>query len=559
MLISFGQGRCVPLSPAPDHGRCARFGYYFADAPSSRFDSETLKRLDAVHARLVETAPDGDHTLSGLPPLLAYFGQFIEHDISAAQGDVCLPDVADDDLAPMPRDEVLQALVNTRTGRFELDSIYGCGQGSGNPALDKLNAHLRDPGDRAKMWVGNDGATDRHVVYPASTGGDLLRLGHVLDSALSSFNVPDLFRLPEDIRRFYLTDDGEPRRARAVIGDARNDENPFIARLHLAGLHFHNRIVDAYPGGRCTDDEDEVFKWAREQVRRFYQWLVVNAYLPAICDTGILASILQDGPILYDTFLRNCNWSQGDPLPIPVEYSAAACRFGPSIIPGAPGWNTGFGSATDAIPAQADGAPIIRFPGHPGMSFNAHDSVPSIWGETGESVVHPIIRFANQPRRQADTAQAAGPTRGSDPISRDMRRGILHDLASAQAIIAALGRMGIYMPEMSREQIASGPTGDAIRAGGFDEETPLWLYVVKEAEIFGFGQHLGPLGSHLVAGTIIGLIKNGPDPVLDMPGSVDGLWHPVDGPRVGGEIVDSCPALIRAAFTPADPEVGDMV
>ena len=94
MLISFGQGRCVPLSPALDNGRCARFGYYFADAPSSRFDSETLKRLDAVHARMVETAPDPDHTLSGLPPLLSYFGQFIEHDISAAQGDVCLPDVA---------------------------------------------------------------------------------------------------------------------------------------------------------------------------------------------------------------------------------------------------------------------------------------------------------------------------------------------------------------------------------------------------------------------------------------------------------------------------------
>ena len=26
--------------------------------------------------------------------------------------------------------------------------------------------------------------------------------------------------------------------------------------------------------------------------------------------------------------------------------------------------------------------------------------------------------------------------------------------------------MGIYMPEMSREQIASGPTGDAVRDGG---------------------------------------------------------------------------------------------
>ena len=37
--------------------------------------------------------------------------------------------------------------------------------------------------------------------------------------------------------------------SRAIIGDARNDENLFIAQLHLAFLRFHNRVVDACKAG----------------------------------------------------------------------------------------------------------------------------------------------------------------------------------------------------------------------------------------------------------------------------------------------------------------------
>ena len=51
-----------------------------------------------------------------------------------------------------------------------------------------------------------------------------------------------------------------------------------------------------------------------------------------------------------------------------------------------------------------------------------------------------------------------------------------------------------------------------------DESTPLWLYVLREAEWYGVarapadpglalgGQHLGPVGSRIVAETFIGLL-----------------------------------------------------
>ena len=52
----------------------------------------------------------------------------------------------------------------------------------------------------------------------------------------------------------------------------------------------------------------------------------------------------------------------------------------------------------------------------------------------------------------------------------------------------------------------------------FEGKTPLWYYVLREAEYFGVdrephdeerplgGQHLGPVGSHIVAETFLGLL-----------------------------------------------------
>jgi hypothetical protein len=50
------------------------------------------------------------------------------------------------------------------------------------------------------------------------------------------------------------------------------------------------------------------------------------------------------------------------------------------------------------------------------------------------------------------------------------------------------------------------------------------------------------------------LIWRGDDPVLDTEGSDNGRWHPADGPRVSGQVVDSFPALMRAALMMDNPE-----
>jgi hypothetical protein len=42
---------------------------------------------------------------------------------------------------------------------------------------------------------------------------------------------------------------------------------------------------------------------------------------------------------------------------------------------------------------------------------------------------------------------------------------------------------------------------------GLDESTPLWYYVLKEAEVMEGGVHLGPVGGRIVGEVIIGLLQ----------------------------------------------------
>ena len=44
-------------------------------------------------------------------------------------------------------------------------------------------------------------------------------------------------------------------------------------------------------------------------------------------------------------------------------------------------------------------------------------------------------------------------------------------------------------------------------ADGFDTATPLWYYVLREAEVVEGGERLGPVGGRIVAEVLIGLLQ----------------------------------------------------
>jgi hypothetical protein len=63
---------------------------------------------------------------------------------------------------------------------------------------------------------------------------------------------------------------------------------------------------------------------------------------------------------------------------------------------------------------------------------------------------------------------------------------------------------------------------------GLNERTPLWYYILREAEVLGVrkfrgGECLGPLGSRIVAEVLLGVMEADPQHYLN----VDPTWRPI--------------------------------
>ena len=62
-----------------------------------------------------------------------------------------------------------------------------------------------------------------------------------------------------------------------------------------------------------------------------------------------------------------------------------------------------------------------------------------------------------------------------------------------------------------------------------DTSTPLWFYVLREAQIINDGQFLGPVGGRIVAEVMLGLLRADPTSYLQ----VAPAWRPNLGARGG--------------------------
>jgi hypothetical protein len=74
-------------------------------------------------------------------------------------------------------------------------------------------------------------------------------------------------------------------------------------------------------------------------------------------------------------------------------------------------------------------------------------------------------------------------------------------------------RMGVE--PLAPEEVGLG-------AAGWYEETPLWFYLLKEAEHRGGGERLGPVGGRLVGEVVVGIV----DADGESFRAVDPGWRP---------------------------------
>ncbi len=97
---------------------------------------------------------------------------------------------------------------------------------------------------------------------------------------------------------------------------------------------------------------------------------------------------------------------------------------------------------------------------------------------------------------------------------RDLLRGETTRLPSGEAVAGLLG----VAPLTGDELELSWPHG-----------TPLWFYILKEAEHRGDGDRLGPVGGRIVAEVLIGLLRADPASYLSLEPGWAPTW-PAAGP-----------------------------
>ncbi len=106
----------------------------------------------------------------------------------------------------------------------------------------------------------------------------------------------------------------------ALIGDPRNDENIFVAAMHNALIKLHNRFID----------EGMHFEEAQRECRYHYQYVVLHDFLKQVCDPALYKFAIDriyrhQFPLCYGPDAHG-------KLPMPVEFSVAAYRFGHSMV-----------------------------------------------------------------------------------------------------------------------------------------------------------------------------------------------------------------------------------
>jgi hypothetical protein len=420
-----------------------------------------------------------------------YFGQFIDHDLTL-------------DLTPLASAHPhAEKTPNFRTPFLDLDHVYG-----GGPNLSPFLYEITGPPGCERFLIGSTKKAKSGQKYFAPSSDDLPR------------NVNGI----------------------ALVGDPRQDENLILAQLHVAFLKLHNYFMDELANGHIQNVGPKggtLFDQTRRLVTWHYQYFVIHDFLATLIPQDILANVK-----------KGCiPWGRGrrGRFSIPIEFSVAGFRFGHSMV-------------RDSYPINDTHRDIklSQLLKQTGIGGGAVPRLPADW----------VIKWNNffsltgnaSPARKIDTTVAAGlhdlqidtvklyrvPPGDAPPYVvspknilpvRTLWRGARVGLPSGQDVAKA---MGIETP-LTEAEISNGLHKAILTAYEFQKDTPLWYYVLKEAEIGG-GAQLGPVGSRIVTNVIIGALVADPNSYL----SIDPDWKPM----LAGQPMASMSALISLVLPP---------
>ena len=433
------------------------------------------------------TATDPYGTNPDNPTMTAgstFVGQFVDHDITFDQTSTL----------GVPQNPLISR--NTRTPALDLDSVFGGGPG----ARPDLYLHNADGSVGPKLKLGSGG-------------------------------------VHEDIPRVANRDGTYT----AVLGDPRNDESVIIAGLHCAHILFYNRLLDElsehdlrrFPSARHADRRNRYVQFliAREVTLWHYQWLLVNEHLPQIAGQAVVNDVLRRGNRFYRP-------PAGEAF-MPIEFAGAAYRFGHSMV--RPSYRANFTSGTgDSTDPAANPFFALVFDAaernfSDPVSYDRADLLggyPARRRYIGWQTFFDLGDGQVKNNKKIDTTissvlftlplPAIAPHTQTSPTvlpQRNLLRQLTWSLPSGQAIARAMRALGLGRSDLSDIASVYRP---------FATSTPLWYYILAEAEHIAAGLHLGPVGGRIVTETLIGLLRADPTSYLTV--------HPRFKPFLGADL-----------------------
>jgi hypothetical protein len=460
----------------------------------------------------------GDQPDATVPAGFTYLGQFVDHDLTMDRTE-----------AQLGEDVNLDELLQGRSPALDLDSVYG----RGPTDRDDRVFYERDG---VQLKVGRTSATtfpDERVNVELE-GFDLPRVGGTAGTAAD--------------------------RRKPLIPDLRNDENLVVAQTHLAFIRFHNRVADELALKGLSGNR--LFTAARTEVVRHYQWMLRTDFLPRIVDPAVVADVFAHGRRFFEA-PGHGRGHFGQAPTMPIEFAVAAYRLGHSMVRGAYQWNRVFRTNGPLGPqGAATLVQLFTFTGVAG-NFQAGASLEQLDDPTFGTVFTLPTNWIADFRRLYDFTEAgrpdlAPPTNGGnvakridtllvDPLAqlplgtfggrgttpaaiernlafRNLTRANMVGLASGQQMAKLLGAT-----PLTETQILDGNQG-AVLTGLSDEQkaavsanTPLWLYILREAEFNG--GRLGAVGGRIVAEVFHRAMEGSRTSIVRDPS-----WRPTLGP-----------------------------
>jgi hypothetical protein len=268
----------------------------------------------------------------------------------------------------------------------------------------------------------------------------------------------------------------------ALLGDPRNDVHALISQLHVRMLAVHNAIEEQLEGVAAGDR----FAAAQQELRWHYQWAVLHEYLDVAVGPELAEEVRTEGP----------RWFRAEgAVRLPVEFADAAFR-------------SGHGQVRERYRLQPGGPEINLFPDLVGFrpiedrrvdlsllfDLPARAPSPQRCKRLDGRLAASLIRLPVEVTGELDEATS----HHRSLAVRDLQRGVATGLPSGEAVARRMGA----------DPLAADEIGAA--ENGWEGETPLWFYILKEAEVRAGGRHLGPVGGRIVAEVLLSVVDGDP-------------------------------------------------